>query len=110
MLCGFCCAPIATEKSIAAASQAPMKLDRISRFIFPFPTQESPVGSPKMSEQPNLERSALFVLILVGWTSRRLSFRFLSPHVPKSKHQCNDEDGCPPNVRTPMKKKGFSHS
>src|SRR5258708_28835049 len=110
MLCGLRCAPIAPEKSIAAASQAPMKLDRISRFIFPFPTQESPVGPPKMSEQPNLERSALFVLILVGWTSRRLRLRFWSPHVPKCKHQCNDEDGHHPSVRTPKKKKGFSRS
>ncbi len=53
---------------------------------FPFPTQESPVGSPKMSEQPNLERSALFVLILVGWALQRLRLRFWTPHVPKCKH------------------------
>src|SRR5258708_32224401 len=110
MLCGFCCAPIATETNIPAASQAATKLDRISRFIFPVPTQESPVGSPKLSEQPNLERSALFVLILVGWTSRRLRLRFWSPHVPKCKHYCNDEDRHHPSIRTPMRKKGFSLS
>ena len=77
---------------------------------FPFPTQESPVGFPKISEQPNLERSALFVLILVGWTLRRLRLRFWTPHVPKCKHCCNDEDGHHPTVRTPLKKKGFSRS
>src|ERR1700730_9113760 len=110
MLCGFCCAPIATETNIAAASQAATKLDRMSRFIFPFPTHESPVGFPKISEQPNLERSALFVLILVGWTLRRLRLRFWTPHVPKCKQPCNDEDGHHPSVGTPLKRKGFSRA
>src|SRR5258708_34600918 len=107
MLCGLRCAPIAPEKSIAAASQAPMKLDRISRFIFPFSTQESPVGSPKMSEQPKLERSALFVLILVGWTSRRFRLAFLNPPDDKCTAHSEEQDLSHQRARATWQRKDF---